>query len=179
MATTTTTPYLDLFRAQFGLRRKIERSELQQFLSQASEQVELPLREYSNWYGVSPEADIGTIARAMANAPSGITVLSLGGQVRDIQYDQPGSMNPMQYAQISFVGVELGQSDNSMHYLRRHAARVIVVAGEPLKAPPPPPEQPRKAPYWCPDCDTEVMAEDHDERTTCPRCGANIGQWFL
>lgn len=177
------TPYLDVFRAQFGRAHKISREQLQTLLVTLSERASLDLRGHAVWYGIMDTAPIDTIAMAMANCPCDITFLSLGGRghVRDIQYDQPGSMNPMQRAEISFVSVDLARDRecNSLEYLRRHAARVVIVTGDKIIPPKPPPAPPRKAPYYCETCGDEMMAIDRGKDTVCPVCAAKIGEWFL
>lgn len=182
-----TAPYFDSFRSQFGSRRKVSREQLRDYLVLMASQSILDIRGHAGWYGASETDAPEAIARAIANAPHGITLLSLGGQVRDIQYDQPGSMHPMQHAELSFVSEDLArgdydpseQSGGTMEYLRRHAARVIIVTGERLQKPTPAAPPPHKSPYYCPDCGDEMMAEDHGADTKCPACGKVIGQWFL
>jgi hypothetical protein len=182
------TPYLDTFRSQFGARRKITREQLRQFLILLSSKAGLDIRGYAGWYGASEDDAPENIARCIANTPHSLSLLSLGGQVRDIQYDQPGSMNPSQHAELSFVseGLARGEHDadpdndpgSTMEYLRRHAARVIVVTGDQIQPPPKPVPTPHKSPYYCPRCREDVLAEDGDF-TKCPNCGTAIGQWFL
>jgi hypothetical protein len=165
----TNHPYLDRFRRQFGRTRKIERIQVMGLIAEMAKHDGLDLRGYAGWYGVRETEDLTTIAAAVANAIQGITMVSLGGQVRDIQYDQPGSMHPSQYAQISFVSEELAHDD----YLRRHAARLIVVTGEriPLACDP----QPEPQTYTV-TCDNghkwEIPRADHpEELDRCPNCG--------
>ena len=183
------TPYLDSLRARFGLRRKITREELRDFLVLQATNAGLDLAGHSGWYGAADTDAPEEIARAVANAPQGITVLSLGGHVRDIQRDDPGSMHPMQYAELSFVSEALARGDHdssphsgsTMEYLRRRATRVIAVTGEALqpRSKPAPAEAPHKSPYYCPSCGKDVMAEDRDTETKCPVCATVIGEYFL
>lgn len=167
-----TAPYLDSFRAQFGARRKISREQLCEFLATQGRDNGLPLAAYAGWYGAADTDAPEEIARAIANAPQGIAVLSLGGQVRDIQRDDPGSMHPMQHAQLSFVAPDL--SGSTMEYLRRHADRVIAVTGDAIQRPAVPAPPPHKSPYYCPSCAEETMSDRGDE-TKCANCGRSIG----
>ena len=118
------TNYLDVYRALHGRARSITRNQLSELLLLLADSG-LDLRGHAGWYGADGADDLPSIARAIAQAPRGITLLSLGGQVRDIQHDEPGRMHPMQMAQISFVSQDLGH--NSLSFVRRHARRVVTV----------------------------------------------------
>lgn len=65
------------------------------------------------------------VARAWAKMCRGITTVSVmaysDGQL-GARYDEPGSMHPMQMAQLTFAPAGL-----DTEYLRRHARRVLVV----------------------------------------------------
>ena len=111
---------------------------MQQFLLTLAREAELDLAGYGGWYGMMSDAPLEYIAAAIANAPRDITFVSLGGHVRDIQYDQPGSMNPSQQAALSFIPASMvGDECDSANYIRRHAARVVIVTGERLPTAPP------------------------------------------
>jgi hypothetical protein len=175
------TPYLDIFRADFGRTRQITREQLQQLLLKLEANAELDLAGHAGWYGVPETANGETISRAIANAPHDLTVLSLGGNIRDIQYDSPGSMNPSQYSEISFVseGLAKGNHDaepgsgGTMEYLRRHSARVIAVTGGPLAAP----EDSERGllNYQCDNGHRWKLPEGAPDDTRCPTCG----EWWV
>ena len=177
-------PYLNVFRVQFGRCRCISRKELAGLLIHLATEVDLDLRSYAGWYGARQEDNLETIGRAVANVVQGMTVLSLGGHVRDIQHDEPGSMDPLQYAQISFVSEELARGDydydrenhpgSTMAYLRYHAERVVIVTGEAL----PDPNAPEPKPdYFEVRCDAGhrwriPRTDDYpQELDRCPVCG--------
>ena len=185
------TPYLDVFRAEFGRASKISRTQLHGLLVKLTNEAGLNVRDYAGWYGVGPDDHTEMICRAMANAPRGIQLLSLGGNVRDIQRDEPGSMNPSQMAEISFVSAELAKGDRdsepgrdtTMWYLRQHASRVVVITGARLEQPSK--EQPTmkattqpelKPGHWLAQCDNghkwQVPDASHPATLDqCPTCG--------
>ena len=125
--------YADRFSAMYGKRRKITREELRDYLL-AAQRDGLDVETYFGLSSDKPVYDLRDSARRIANIPHGITMLSLGGNVRDIQYDQPGSMHPEQFAALMFVASEDLRRD---HYIQRHAHRVVTVIGDAL-----PTEQP-------------------------------------
>jgi hypothetical protein len=170
------TPYLDLYRAEFGRAHKISRAQLQALLLKLADRAGLDLRGHAGWYGVRETESLATIARAIANAPQGITVLSLGGQVRDIQYDEPGSMHPAQQAELSFVSPELASYEyDQVGQMRRHAARLVFVTGEPLAV-----QEPKSESHLLNyECDNghrwQLPESTPEEDTRCPVCG----EWWV
>lgn len=123
-------PYADRFSAMYGKRRAITRAELRDYLL-AAQQDGLDVVEYfGRLYGTdAPVYDVAESARRIANIPRDITILSLGGNVRDIQYDQPGTMHPQQFAALTFVASEKLRGDE---YIQRHAQRVVRIDGDAL-----------------------------------------------
>ena len=70
-------------------------------------------------------------AIAWTRVCSGLTCVSAGVDLRDgyVRYDQPGSIAPMQRAEICFVPASLSRS--SKDYMRRHARKMYVVTAAP------------------------------------------------
>ncbi|CAN5488561.1 hypothetical protein BH23ACI1_BH23ACI1_33350 [soil metagenome] len=70
-------------------------------------------------------------ARAWARACTRITCVSIiehDGQVVEVRHDEPGSMHPLQYAEVLFAPAALGGYDyDQIGQLRRYADRVLVV----------------------------------------------------
>jgi hypothetical protein len=60
-----------------------------------------------------------------------ISVDSRGLRDGQVRYDEPGSMHPMQHAQVTFVpaDIDAGRTDggSTVSYMRRHADRVLLV----------------------------------------------------
>lgn len=152
--------------------------------------------DLGNNYVASSQQSPEIAAAAWAKAVDGITFISasMGGRGLAhvdgwVRYDQPGSMHPMQHAEISFVSEELARGDHdaepgsggTMDYLRSHAARVVAVRADP-PAPVLPAAQVAKKPLtvwcYCPDCGDEMRAEDRGKDTVCPRCARNISEYL-
>lgn len=76
-------------------------------------------------------------ATAWANACEGIRCVSVlvdsDGDYQ-VRYDDPGSMHPLQHAELTFVpsAIDDGRTDggSAIEYMRRHADRVLLVSGE-------------------------------------------------
>lgn len=78
-------------------------------------------------------------AKAWADMCRGITCISVlptvywvGQEERHgpgVRFDAPGSMHPLQQAQIIFVPESAAQRRETLAYLRRHAERVLIVQG--------------------------------------------------
>lgn len=134
------THYLDIYRAEMGRSHKISRTQLQTLLITLADRAGLDLRGHAGLYGVMASAALEEIARAIANRVQDSTVISIGGNIRDIQYDQPGSLDPAQRSQISFASAALAAGNHdydperdpgsTMRYLRQHAARVVTITGD-------------------------------------------------
>jgi hypothetical protein len=133
---------LDIVRRRVGERDEITRREMSDILT-ALGAAGLDLRN-----GFLPPAL--TTPDAWADRCGGIECISVdaGGGLRDgyIRFDQPGSMHPMQYAQVLFAPAELaGHEYDQIGQMQAHAERVLVVSGEPLIVPDKP-EAPPLAP---------------------------------
>lgn len=105
----------------------------------------------------------------------GITVVSYSERgLRDggARYDQPGSMNPMQQAEISFVADGVQQS--TLDYLRRHCERLLIVTQDPVEVFLPPGIQRRlgnagrSGPYRTSAADAATIESLWHQRNTCP-----------
>ncbi len=139
----TTNDIVNTVTLMFGRRRKITRDELVALLVSLETDAGIDL---SGLTGAHRRAPISA-ARAWERMCSGITFVSICRYANDswgIRYDQPGSMNPMQHAALSFVA-EAHRDEGG--YLRSHCDRLVYVRGEPsVDAPPPPP--PPQQPWW-------------------------------
>lgn len=138
------TDIINMVRERVGRRHRISRREMMEILTALGE-AGLDLRNgyvddtvvYDSPDGRTgdplDEQDVGRAATAWANLCRDIVVVSIltDGHVR---YDEPGRMHPAQQAAVSFVSCDLRDAD----YIRRHAARVLLVADDPLLDLPPP-----------------------------------------
>ncbi len=151
---------LDIVRRLCGRRRKITRDECVTMFDTLQAEAGLDLQDMGSYLPRPISA-----ARAWERMCSGITFVSVCRFADDtwgIRYDQPGSMNPMQMAEVSIIA-DTGHRDDG--YIRRHCKRLIYVRGEPsVDAPPPPPPPP----WWVaelrrhPDVDG-VWVRVHDD----------------
>lgn len=135
---------IDTVRRLVGRRSRISREEMATILTALAADG-LDLRndcapETWDWDGARAAEDQSPaqIARAahywarMCRDITCISVMASGctphGQVR---YDQPGSMAPMQHADLMFVSERLrGYEYDPIGYLRRHADRVLIVRSD-------------------------------------------------
>lgn len=185
MTSIQTSPYLDILRRDYGRTHKISYQQMIGLLLTLHCEAELPLAEYAGWYGCADTASPHTIATAIARAVHEITVVSLGGQVRDIQYDQPGSMHPSQHAQISFVSTSLAAGDwdaredggGTLGYIRDHASRVLIVTGQRPQMPPK--SDPRLDEYGGHMVWTDRDRATADGTATCPLCKTDVTEFAL
>lgn len=177
---------LGMVKQRFGSRRKISRAEQVELLcdysiiggSLVNGYVDGTAPEAFNKLGhvasdeeaqeimnSQPESYHCSAAEAWMRATQGITVVSVGAHLRDggARYDQPGSMHPMQQAQVSFVA-EGGVGASTLDYLREHCGRLFIVTGEV----PPLPEKP--AQIITHQCDNgHKWSESAGD--ACPECG--------
>lgn len=126
---------LDIARDIVGRRHRITRDDMVAILSELAREG-LDLRN-SYVAGTLAEAP-GDQARAWGRMCRDITVISVGPGLRDgwVRYDEPGSMHPMQRAELLFAAEALERLEfDQIGQLRRHARRVLIVKGEP--EPPP------------------------------------------
>lgn len=74
------------------------------------------------------------VADAWSRACTGITVISVWGPRGDeypggIRFDMPGSMHPLQHADLMFVAARLGDYDHDqIGLMRRKAHRVLIIS---------------------------------------------------
>lgn len=149
---------LELAQARFGRRRKITRDEMVALLAEYSranpgalgngyvpdtmpEKTPPGCPSDEEWQAIldaQPPSYHDRAARAWAKAVGGITVISVGGGLRDggTRYDQPGSMHPMQMSDLSFYS-DHGRAE-TISYLRQHCRRLLLVREESELTPPPP-----------------------------------------
>lgn len=116
---------IDIVRSMVGRRWKISQMKMAEILI-ALEQEGLSLINPYIEKSASPLE--GVAAHTWADMCTGFTCISLKSTgLRDgyIRYDQPGSMHPLQYSDLTFVPETAGQ--NSIDYMRKHASRVLVV----------------------------------------------------
>lgn len=170
---TTTTSTLDIIRQHVGRRHQITREQMRAILA-ALEAQGLDLR--NPYVAGSLTTDAPT---AWERACRGITVVSVDarGSMRDgyVRYDEPGSMHPMQCAELLFAPAALREYEHDqIGQLRRHAERVLLVSGEPSRDPDPPAREPAKVDcpnghIWTPiDGDDQRLAQGY---ALCPTCG--------
>lgn len=96
-------------------------------------------------------AEQQAVARAWERACKCITCISVWGREHDgggIRFDSPGSMAPMQHAELTFVAEALAEDreHDPVGYMRRHCDRLLIVRGEPTEDAPPEPEIPTVSP---------------------------------
>ena len=88
-------------------------------------------------------AEVEATAKAWAALCEGILCVSvlpgsywLGDALTSgltVRYDQPGSMRPMQVADLMFCAEAMGRGEyDPIGYLRRHARRLLIVRGAPM-----------------------------------------------
>lgn len=133
---------IEIVRRIVGRRHKISAEDMIAILDALHREVGLDLRnsyvastlDLSSPYDQeSGHAQSPTAACAWARMCRDITCISVDarGGLRDgyVRYDQPGSMNPMQRAEILFAPSALeGREYDQIDQLRRHADRVLVVS---------------------------------------------------
>ena len=116
---------LDIVRQHVGRRSRITRTEMRAILhSLAHAGLDLANPYVSDTLG-------GDAADAWVRACRDIRVISVDARgLRDgyVRYDEPGSMHPMQRAELMFVSAALGDYDyDQIGQMRRHADRVLIV----------------------------------------------------
>ena len=178
-------PLVQLVRRLHGRRRIITRAEMTALLATYSQAGGYLINGYVSdtapaGLNGGPAPDHAAINAAIAREGAayhrraaiawertvrGITFISVGGGLRDggARYDQPGSMNPSQYAEVSFCSTSM--SPGSVVYIRQHCARLLLVSGDPTTDPPPPPTVFHHA------CDSGHRWQGDLDADTCPTCG--------
>ncbi len=125
------TTTMDVVRRIVGRRSKISKDEMGAILMALKEEG-LDLR---NDYVHDTMGDALAASIAWVKACKGITCISvsLSNYLRDgqVRYDEPGSMHPMQHAELTFAPAGMPDAEpgsgSTLSYLRRHADRVLVV----------------------------------------------------
>ena len=148
------TSIIDTVRRLVGRRHQITRQEMVDILLA----LELdPARSTITGRGTDGRLHVGdkwvddpaderrAVATAWERACRDITCISVMHD-RDgigVRYDEPGSMHPMQQAELIFVAEALGGYEyDQIGQMRRHAKRLLIVRGEPSVDPPHSPQIP-------------------------------------
>lgn len=84
-----------------------------------------------------PSEEAQATAQAWAALCKGITCISVlrtgyyvGDEMRvglGVRHDEPGSMHPLQLAEVTFISRELGDDSSSYSYLRTRCKRLLIV----------------------------------------------------
>jgi hypothetical protein len=175
-----TSKTLEVVRRIVGRKSKITKDEMGAILMGLKE-IGLDLR---NSYVHDTMDDALRASIAWVKACKGITCISasLSGYLRDgmVRYDQPGSMNPMQHAEVTFMPQSLAErtDHDPVSYMRRHCDRLLIVRDEPEHPAVVAQQEAAKraaeeAKYTTCECDNghTWRTEDPDRDWKCPTCG--------
>jgi len=160
------TSTLDTVRRIVGRRSRIETTDMWRILEAlAHDGLDL-----ANPYIHATETRIlPDAAQAWVDHCHGLVCISVDarGRLRDgyVRYDEPGSMHPMQHAELTFVPADIG--DSTVTYMRRHADRVLLVRSAPKRS-----ETPAQLLEIC-ECDNghRWQTDDPQRDVQCPTCG--------